>query len=359
MDNKKIGLFIAELRKEKGLSQYELAELIPISREAVSKWERGKTKPNKASLERLSDIFNVSVEELLIGKRISKNKRQEIRNLTLELYGNKIFLQRMLKVLLMIIMIILLLFLTYYFVSSYNSIKVYTLNNTQNNLIITDGIFVVTKENIYFNLGNIYTDKTIKNLKLYYKENKKDNLIFSTDASTINLYDYYGYNAYFDYAKTDYIINHLYLDISYDNDEIETVKLDFVKDFSNNQIFNEGNLNISNDNYNVNNINVSKIKETFEYQDGIYTYSNQDDSLTFLYIEEANLLNLTIIKNDNVKEWNLYLISGQLDFNEYQKDELINSLSYKNNVITCNIENCTTNKEEIDLFNSELNNILE
>ena len=361
MEKDKLGKFLIELRKEKNLTQYDLADMIPISREAVSKWERGKTKPNKASLERLSDIFNVSVEELLLGKRLNKNKRQEIRKLTLELYGNKIFLQRMLKILLMVVIVILLLFLIYYFVTSYNSIRVYTLNDNQNTLTITDGIFVVTKENIYFNLGNIQTDKTIINLKLYYKENKKDHLIFSTDDSTINLYDYYGYNAYFDYTKIDYIINNLYLDISYDNNEIETIKLDYVKDFSNNQIFNETEHNISSDDYNddYSSIDASIIKNVFEYQDGVYTYSNQDGSLTFLYIEEANLLNLISKEENKLFEWHYYPSSDTLEYNEYQGQNLINSFHYSNNDIICNINNSLKDTEKVNYFYDNLNQILE
>ena len=363
MENNELGKFLIELRKEKNLTQYDVADMIPISREAVSKWKRGLTKPNKSSLEKLSQIYNVSVEELLLGKRLNKSKKKEIQKLTLELYGKRIILQRIIKVLILIMLLMLLLFLSYYFINSYNSIKVYTLNTDKNDIVITDGIFVVTKKNIYFNLGNIHTDKTIINLKLYYKENDNNNLIISIDDTIINLYDYYGYNAYFDFNKINYILKNLYLDVKYDDNEIDTIKLEFVKDFANDQIFNEVNLNISNDTYEVNdnnnNTTISKIKETFEYQDGVYTSSNQDDSLTFLYIEEANLLNLTIIKNENIKEWNFYLLYDQLDFNEYQKNELINSFNYKNNVITCNIENCTKNKEEIDFFNSELNNILE
>ena len=84
--------------------------------------------------------------------------------------------------------------------------------------------------------------------------------------------------------------------------------------------------------------------------------------MTFIFKIEEEKCDKLIIggdKNENIKEWNFYLLYDQLDFNEYQKNELINSFNYKNNVITCNIENCTKNKEEIDFFNSELNNILE
>ena len=62
MDPEKIGKFIYTLRKEKNLSQYQLADLIPISRQAVSKWERGKTTPDSLTLIKLSEIFNVTIK---------------------------------------------------------------------------------------------------------------------------------------------------------------------------------------------------------------------------------------------------------------------------------------------------------
>ena len=360
MEKDRLGKFLIELRKEKGLTQYDLAEMIPIGREAISKWERGKTKPNKSSLERLSEIFNVSVEELLLGKRLNKSKKKEIQKLTLELYGKKIILQKVIKVLIVIILLLLLLFLSYYFINSYNSIKIYTLNNTLNNLTITDGIFVVTKKNIYFNLGNIQTDKIIDNLKLYYKENDSDHLIISIDDTIINLYDYYGYNAYFDYNKINYILKNLYLDVKYDDKEIDTIKLEFVKDFANNQIFNESEKNISN-NFSVDistNIDTNSIKNAFKFQDGVYIYNIKKKNLSFSFFEESNILNLVHLKNNILKEWNLYLDFEQIDFNEYQNDILTNSFSYIDNEINCNIDNCVKKLSEIDYFYSELNNIL-
>ena len=73
MDQDKIGKFILQLRTERKLSQYQLADMVPISRQAVSKWERGESIPDSSTLVRLSDIFNVTINELLAGKRLKVN----------------------------------------------------------------------------------------------------------------------------------------------------------------------------------------------------------------------------------------------------------------------------------------------
>ncbi len=71
MTSKECGRFIAELRKEKKLTQKELAEKINVSDKAVSRWETGKGYPDVTSLASLSEYFDVSVNELLAGKRLT------------------------------------------------------------------------------------------------------------------------------------------------------------------------------------------------------------------------------------------------------------------------------------------------
>jgi len=69
LDTAKIGNFIKELRKEKGYTQKELAEKLHITDRAVSKWERGLSAPDLAMLEPLSEIFAVTIGELISGQR--------------------------------------------------------------------------------------------------------------------------------------------------------------------------------------------------------------------------------------------------------------------------------------------------
>lgn len=70
MDCTSVGGFIAELRKEKGLTQAELAERVGVTGGAVSKWERGLCYPDIEMVGRLAEVFGLSVGEILAGQRI-------------------------------------------------------------------------------------------------------------------------------------------------------------------------------------------------------------------------------------------------------------------------------------------------
>lgn len=71
-DINKIGKKISSLRKEKGLTQMELADRLCISYQAVSNWERGSTMPDISKLPELAEIFGVSIEDILGDERKAK-----------------------------------------------------------------------------------------------------------------------------------------------------------------------------------------------------------------------------------------------------------------------------------------------
>lgn len=81
MDQKRIGAFIAQCRKEKKLTQMQLAELLGITNQAVSKWENGKGMPDMSLLQPLCDSLGISLNELFSGEHISaeeyKGKAEE------------------------------------------------------------------------------------------------------------------------------------------------------------------------------------------------------------------------------------------------------------------------------------------
>lgn len=80
MDLVKIGRFIAECRKEKGLTQSQLAEMLNITDKAVSKWETGKGLPDVSIMIELCDILGINVNELLSGERLSEENYREKAN---------------------------------------------------------------------------------------------------------------------------------------------------------------------------------------------------------------------------------------------------------------------------------------
>lgn len=71
IDREKFGLFITELRKEKGFTQQELADRLYVSNKAVSKWERGQSLPDISLLTPLAELLGVTVAELLKGERLA------------------------------------------------------------------------------------------------------------------------------------------------------------------------------------------------------------------------------------------------------------------------------------------------
>lgn len=86
MDQLKIGKFIAECRKEKDLTQMQLAEKLNITDKAISKWERGKSLPDSSIMLELCDILGINVNELLSGERIiMENNNQKNEQLLLEM----------------------------------------------------------------------------------------------------------------------------------------------------------------------------------------------------------------------------------------------------------------------------------
>ena len=84
MDLKNTGKFIAELRKEKGYTQEQLGDKIGVTNKTISRWETGIYLPPADALLALGELFHVSVNEILSGKRLNEAEYKEAaeQNLT-------------------------------------------------------------------------------------------------------------------------------------------------------------------------------------------------------------------------------------------------------------------------------------
>lgn len=85
MNYNKIGEFIASERKALNLTQSKLAEKLFISEKTISKWENGRGIPDTNSLPKLCEIFNISLNELLSGERVSSENKQQNDDLLLDM----------------------------------------------------------------------------------------------------------------------------------------------------------------------------------------------------------------------------------------------------------------------------------
>lgn len=90
MNQTKIGKFIAQCRKEKNLTQLQLAEKLNITDKAISKWERGLSLPDSSIMLELCDILGITVNDLLSGEVVTmEHYNKELENNLLEVIRQK------------------------------------------------------------------------------------------------------------------------------------------------------------------------------------------------------------------------------------------------------------------------------
>lgn len=77
MNNKKTGVLIAQIRKENGLTQKQLADKIGVSNATISKWETAKGFPDISLIEPLAEALGISVSEIIAGERLVSNKKTD------------------------------------------------------------------------------------------------------------------------------------------------------------------------------------------------------------------------------------------------------------------------------------------
>ena len=78
MDMVKMGSFLAELRKENNLTQAELGEKLGVTNKTISRWETGNYMPPVEMLEELSNMYGMTINELLSGKKLSTEAYREM-----------------------------------------------------------------------------------------------------------------------------------------------------------------------------------------------------------------------------------------------------------------------------------------
>lgn len=231
MNKERIGKYNKFSRERNNLTQEELAKKVPVTREAVSKWETGRRIPDIETLLILSNIFNVSIESLLSGG--------ESDNAMVNLYKDNINLHKKFGILLLVIILIVITFLIYYFFNNYSSFKFYNLTGGNDNFILENSVMFVSKEKLFISIpkvSSINSDE-INYKKVYYLDNRNGkHLIFEGNSDVLNYSENNGYNESINFKNLDNITNNLYIDIYYE-DNMDTVKINLFLTYSNDNLF--------------------------------------------------------------------------------------------------------------------------
>lgn len=350
MDTKKIGKFIAKLRNEKSMTQEQLGEVLYVTREAVSKWERGINTPEVQTLILMGEYFNVSVNELLAGERVNKENKDAIDNIALSILTfTKSKINRIKILAVTIIIILIILFFIFYFIYNYNSLRVYLVWTDHSQFELTQSLIVTSKQKSYISLGNLInrTDEEIESIELYYEfENVRKSLLITDDITTLNI-DLNSYNQFVKVESIDKILSHLYINLITESMTIR-IPLKSELDYSNKYILA---FLFSKDKPSINHSLLPKVvREKFIYKNEKYEfeYSANGKDYSCLY---DGLRNIVITENkmiDYVYELNYNRISLYNDFKTIFK--------YSFNTHKCIENNCKKYKDVIKSFEENVLN---
>lgn len=357
MNKKRTGIFIQNLRKEKDLTQEQLAEILAVDRTTISKWERGVYSPSNELLLKMEDIFNVGINEILYGERKTEENKKEVEMVSVNLIKAESKKKKNVMIIsLIVISILIISILTYYFINNYNSIRVYKISGENEFFYINDGIMIVSREKSYIKLGNVKKkeNKEILKLNLLYKNNKKDNLIVSggEDETEDLLENEFNYNELFKYSDINYLINNLHLEVIVSENEKYDIKLRVKKDFANNQLFTKNIKNISEENtsYKTNKNIPDYVKQNFEidtekekyYRN--YTFNNYSQSEEYYY--EINLYTLCKSFKEYTEFYNYNVYDGYLNYHKIINENDSNNFTYNMMDKKCIIGECDIKKIE-------------
>ncbi len=376
-DNIKVGQFIKEERKNIGLSQEEFASKLFVTRQAVSKWEQGKSLPGYDLIQKICEIFNITTNEYFLGERTKKENKKEINNIPIKILKEEKKKQRKIFFIsFAIIILLILLFFFFYFFNTYKKVEVYSIYGQDENFKINNSNAFISNDRGYINLGNIETEKEVVKLNLYYlKEDskreiftsscrRKDNCSSSSFCGSI-MQVRGGDAEYFTYEDIPLVIENLYVDISYyDNkddkeEKIATIKLDFTKLYTNNNLFffydkeeDREPIIFENDVF-KDKLQKKVISEGFKYEieedteNEVYIKKYKDNIIVKFYLSP----NYIMVVDEKKEEWFIYDYEYKdYRFTKYKGNETISSSTLFNGKITCFEGDCSNHLDYCNYY---------
>lgn len=357
IDQEKIAKFIAELRKDKGLTQNELGIIAHVGREGVSKWERGVTVPSHASLLELSKIFDVTVNEILYGERITKTNEKEVEAAPYKLI-DKISdrFKRFKKLFIIIIVLLIIIYLVSYFIFQYTSFKIYSTYINADDLTVKQGLIVKSYNYLYFNFGKVinYYNEDITDVYLYYGATDNPDRTKLWNGSTLEtaVLRIKDYEALANKSTKD-IVSNLYLEV---NTETETkdykinVKLNFKSMFKINTEDKKSLEDVEENNveaYSETSDELERLKKKFKLKDGNYYYEVKYKNKNYKFWLREDIIQLANVK---------YTLKYRYGTNAIQIIDGEKTIRFNIETNKCESGNC---KPYMNSINALINKVLE
>lgn len=355
IDNEKVGKFIEKLRKEKGLTQQELAEKLSVTNQAVSKWESGKNLPDIAIQRRICDACNITMEELHAGGR-DVDKREKTKQLKKE---NKAFL------IIILFLIPIMTFFIVYFALNFRALKIYYSNsnitNEENGVRANLLILKLPRKLIIF-INNIQPhnyevkDSDLVSLKLYSGDKK----LLSSSMIKNDIFEVDNYGA-FDYKNFKIVLEVNTIDNETKTFESKFRLVKYTKKENNEDKYESNSLNylssseigkkLINDGYTLKDKDIYEKKEKSEGKTLNVVYDLEHEKIDIWYIHNEFTEKIIVDYQLNVFQT---VVFNNNDIDNVSEKYIFDLKKSKNN---CEIGECTTLKNTRKLVEKYLSQL--
>lgn len=204
---------IYNIRKERNITQKELADLIGVSDRTISKWENGSTVPDLETIKKLCNELGISPDSIVKSEKNYKDRLQDFKRMV----GK--FINYILKNIFLISFIVVFILLLAYFINNYNTIRIYNLTYESKNITFKDGYFFKTKVLNIITINNIKLEKinyepTSTKIELYTYLNGDKHVIYESDTlNNIYIEESKSYSDLLTKDVIENIKNNLYIKI--------------------------------------------------------------------------------------------------------------------------------------------------
>ena len=344
-NDQKRGEFLCELRKNKGLTQKELGDLIHYSDKNISKWERGISFPNNPNvLNELANIFNVSIEEILYGELIASNNETQIRNnFENEFKSNyNKYKKKEKNLLISILIVIILALLLIYLLFIKNSVKVYNVIIDNEKYSEINMTLLITNKVKALNLKKIEIENSdeISKIEIYYLNDNKKISVFSGENKDYYIEERNGYSEY----NLDDLVNHKsFIEIVYNNEKVDNYQLIFEEKYINDNIFPKFSKKSTTNKNQIGADNILKTLKAHGFENKDYYYEKVVDNVTFTYNIDTTSFCITIISDNVIENVTNYSKANDIIYEKMQDGTVIENKKLSvTGTKNCNKEKCTT-----------------
>ena len=183
MNVDKLANNLKKLRLENNLSQEELSRKLFVSRQAVSRWETGKSIPDYSTLLNICDYYKITLDSLF-----GLTSKDDLFDLAIKSINSGKFYKKALKVTAVFVCGFLLLFSMIFTIKFYNRNSIYEMEYKSNDISCNQGLLVTSPDYIYFSPCKIHFEipEELKKVKYYYIYDGEEKLIVEGGENAMN-----------------------------------------------------------------------------------------------------------------------------------------------------------------------------